>query len=191
MIPYILPRKNYSTSVTTETRTKAVPTFWFSCFNRPMRFVHLFKRIGDSWVYPPPETTLSFFRQRALDPSIGCYDISLQNIYMSEKVSATGSVWVPRLGFRSLVKEWKGREEQRGHLLWPRQGINKQTGCQAISTRSEQTGSLTNLPHIYGTKPGITQVRKVRCWNNTQVVLMWLWSKSVQSNPHDKLLFSR
>lgn len=67
--------------------------------------------------------------------------------------------------------EWKGREEERGHRLWPRQGINKQTACQAISTQSEQTGRLTNHPHIYGTEPGITQVKKVRCWNNTWVAL--------------------
>lgn len=104
----------------------------------------------------------------ALDLTIECCDITLQCIYLSEKVGATGSAWVQRLGFRGLEREREGREEERGHLLWPRQGINKQTGCQAISTHSEQTGRLTNLPHIYGTKPGITQVRKVRCWNNTR-----------------------
>ena len=112
------------------------------------------------------------------------------HIYLYEKVSATGSAWVQRLKFRGYVRERKGREEERGHLLWPRQGINKQTGCQAISTHSEQTGRLTNLPHIYGTEPGIMQVRKVRCWNNTRVVWMRLWSKSLQSYPNDNLLFS-
>lgn len=87
------------------------------------------------------------------------------------------------------MREGKGREDERGHLLWPRQGINKQTGCQAISTHSEQTGRLTNLPHICGPEPGITQVRKVRCWNNTRLALMRLWSKSLQSYPYDNLFF--
>lgn len=161
--------------VTTETRL--VSTFWFRCFHRLMQLVLLqahFKRTTDSWVYPAPETTLCYFTQRALDLRIGCCcDINLQHTYSYLKRSVRQGL----SEFRDSDSEarWesgKGREEERGHLLWPRQGINKQTACQAISTHSEQTGRLTNLPHIYGTEPGITQVKKVRCRNNTWVVLM-------------------
>lgn len=72
---------------------------------------------------------------------------------------------------RECDSESAKTEEERGHMLWPRQGVNKQTGCQAISTHAEQTGTLTNLPRIYGTKQWITQGRRVRCENSTQVVL--------------------
>lgn len=83
-----------------------------------------------------------------------------------------GSVRVQRLRSRGLVREWKGREEVWGHLLWPRQRINKQTGCQAIRTHSEQTGRLTYLPHIYGTDSRSTQGRQGRWRNNTWVLSM-------------------
>lgn len=55
---------------------------------------------------------------------------------------------IQRMGWKG--EKERGREEEWGHLLWPRQGINKQTGCQTISTPTEQTGRLTNLDHIYG-----------------------------------------
>lgn len=62
----------------------------------------------------------------------------------------------------------RGREKKSGHLLWPRQGINKQTCCQAISTPTEQTGRLTNLDQIYWREPDFTLLRQVQCWTYTR-----------------------
>lgn len=86
---------------------------------------------------------------------------------------------IQRMGWKG--ERERGREEEWGHLLWPRQGINKQTGCQTISTPTEQTGRLTNLDHIYGREPGITLLRQVQCWNYTQAASWQNLSNRIQT----------
>lgn len=86
---------------------------------------------------------------------------------------------IQRMGWKG--ERERGREEEWGHLLWPRQGINKQIGCQTISTPTEQTGRLTNLDHIYGREPGITLLRQVQCWNYTQAASWQNLSNRIQT----------
>lgn len=44
-----------------------------------------------------------------------------------------------------MVREWKGWEEERGHLLWPRQGINKQAARLSAQPVNKQGGWQISL----------------------------------------------
>lgn len=103
-----------------------------------------------------PETTHSFVWRCAADVRIECCDTTLQHIQSWEKVRTTGPA-----RDSSAWQESEKTEDERGHLLWPRQSINKQTRLPGYQdTHSEQTGALANLPAISRMKPGCLQVGK-------------------------------
>lgn len=103
-----------------------------------------------------PETTHSFVCRCAADVRTECCDITLQHIQSCEKVRTTGPA-----RDSSAWQESEKTEEERGHLLWPRQSINKQTRLPGYQdTHSEQTGAVANLPAISRMKPGRVRAGK-------------------------------